>query len=590
MELQYQQFRKADIIEKVCVRIASTFTSNGNPSCYVSLQDIRDAFPDAARFKLNGLPIPFFIDPNGNRIEPPCIAFYPNKVLDVITEAPQPNNININSNSNSNNSNIYSNTVIHLPGLRKPGNQASQESLLPLSNLIQSFNLFLITPSDTQIEAINSNLEKIAELLLEASKKDEKINLLEAQAKGDTMNNLLLEVKEKDDKIVSLLLEAKDKGDDILRLQDKVLCLQDKILKLQSEAKEKDDKVQHHSTYKESGEKVLENAMKTNGGSYDLHLGKATITLKSRDRAEEFFNALTNAKRVYDLDVTFDWDWTETDLAAFGSALTLSSISILRLGLGRSQGNTSKKVVSTSKGHETLARIIELSNMKMIHIVLPPDLIKLLILWPRRPPHLHKLTFEMGFHSIGASGLPVLVNSLKTSTTLAILNLENNLIRVDGTVALSEALRTNTSLTALNLCRNAVEDKGAVALSEALKTNTTLTILELGSNSIGVKGAIALSAALKANNTLTILDLSSNSIGKKGSLALSEALKVNTSLITLNLGKTLIENQGILALSKALKVNKTLITLDLKGNTIGEKGALALSEATKARTTLTIHK
>ncbi|KAF9901198.1 hypothetical protein BX616_002343, partial [Lobosporangium transversale] len=570
-EHQYQQFRKADIIEKVCVRIASTFASNGSSSCHVSLQDIQDVFPDAQQFKLDELPIPFLIDPNGNRyitdydgpyqsclgstgklnlaytylfirIEPPCIAFYPHKVLDVITERSQFDNSNNSNNSNNssnrntcncncscNNSNSSSNNhsdaAIHLAISRRSTNLASQDPLLPLDNLIQSFNSFLTSRNNTQIEAINSNLEKLAELLLGAKEKDDKmINMLETK---ETMTNLL-ETKEE---MINLLLETEEKNNEMIKLQDK-------MLKMQLEAREeKDDKIQHQaldkftilqkhahailtqglephecpiprlfiilpvdhtkwdsmnvlknkfrlhflcecgnhtamaskstesqihitkhkgyeirdckgffhkygkymfillqwlklgmlssaplncsidymetfskkypalnnittiddyegleeadlqqlgaflrvddegdqfgnlyrittesghvkwvcfqhyrSAYKEKEQKAFENAVKVNGAKYDPHLGKVIATLKSRDKVIGFFDALTNARRVYELDITFDCDWAEPDLVVLEKALAALNVSTLRLGLERASG----KADSTPLRYQTL--------------------------------------------------------------------------------------------------------------------------------------------------------------------------------------------------------------------------------------------
>ncbi|ORZ21956.1 hypothetical protein BCR41DRAFT_369424 [Lobosporangium transversale] len=344
------------------------------------------------------------------------------------------------------------------------------------------------------------------------------------------------------------------------------------------------------SIYEEKEQKAFVNAVEMNSGKYNAHLGKVVITLASRDRARGFFDALTTARCIYDLDITFGWDWTEIDLEVFENALAMSNVSNLRLGLIRTQGNTDIKVPLTSARYERLIRIIELGNMKTIHITLSLDLIKLLSLQPRRSSHLHKLTYEVNAKSAGAIGLQGLVNSLKASTALTALNLEWNSIGKEGALAalaLLEALKTNATLTNLNLGSNSIEKEGAQALSEALKTNATLTTLNLWGNSIGEEGALALSEALKANATLTNLDLWDNSIGEEGALALSEALKTNVTLTTLNLGRNSIGKEGALALSEALKTNATLTTLNLRDNSIGKEGALALSEALKTNATLT---
>ncbi|ORZ28524.1 hypothetical protein BCR41DRAFT_391991 [Lobosporangium transversale] len=758
-EHQYQQFRRAGIIEKV-------------PSQAMATQPAI--------------------------VEPPCIGFYPYKILDVITEAPQlsssdsssssteasnanTSNTSIDANTSTNstdntncscNNNSNHNTVIHLPTLRKSSKQASQDTLLPLSNLIQSFNSLLTTRNNAYIEVISSNLEKVADVLLEAKEKDDKVA------------NLLLETKEKDselhklkDKMLNLVLETKEKDSEMFKLQEK-------MFKLQLEAKEKDDIIQHQgpdklatlqkhvhailkqnvelheyviprlfiilpvdhtkwdptnvlknkirvhflcecgdhtamtsknsqkplhitkhdgyeirssteffrkygkhmfillqwlklrmsssatlapspdltdagidcsidymealskedpglsniatiddydglkgsdfqnvwtslrtndedrqfgnlyrimsetgrakwvcldhccSMYEEKEQKAFVSAVEVNSGKYNGHLGKVTITLRSRKRAKGLFDALSRSRRVYELDITFGWDWTEIDLEAFENALAVSSVSNLRLGLARTQRNAGTKDSSIPARYERLIRIIELSNMKTIHITLSQDLMKLLGLGPAKLAHLHKLTFGVKARSIGASELQGLVNSLKTNTALTTLDLTNNSIFDKEVLTLSEALKTNITLAILDLSDNSIGDKGALSLSEALKVNSSLTSLTLGSNSIGDKGALALSEALKVNSSLMTLNLSYNSIEDEGALALSEALKVNTSLITLDLSDNSIEDEGALALSEALKVTSSLMSLDLSYNSIEDEGALALSEALKVTSNL----
>ncbi|KAF9898425.1 hypothetical protein BX616_004046, partial [Lobosporangium transversale] len=515
-KLHFQQFRENKTIEKVCVRTVSSPGNNDASSLFVSLQDIRDVFPNALRFKLNGDPIPFLIDLEGNRIEPPRIAFYPDEVLDVIAEVPQ----FCNSNSNA---------AYHSLASRESEKLTSQDVLFTLSTLTQSLTKF------SQNE--NTNFEKITKMLQAAEEKEDRIIKLqmEAKEKEDKMIKLQLEAKEKEDKMIQLQLEAKEKEDKMIKLQLEAREKDDKIYKLQLEAKEKDDKmlkmqkealslqhqaldrlvilqkhaeailiqnfelheypiprlfiilpvdrtnwnpiyilrnrfrlhflcecgdhsvkankniqnqmhlarhegyevqnsteffrkygkymiillrwlkvgmslisaasqtpvsdlldagidysldfmealsvehpvlnnlntiddyealegadlrqlstflqindedrqlgnlyrvttetghvkwvcVDHYrSTYREKEQEAFKNVVEVNHGKYDPHLGKVVIKLRSRTRAEEFFTTLTNAKHIYEVDITFDWDWAKTDLEALENGLKRSS-------------------------------------------------------------------------------------------------------------------------------------------------------------------------------------------------------------------------------------------------------------------------
>ncbi|KAF9432967.1 hypothetical protein BGZ76_010044, partial [Entomortierella beljakovae] len=248
----------------------------------------------------------------------------------------------------------------------------------------------------------------------------------------------------------------------------------------------------YRSTYQEKKQMAFANIVEVNGGQYDSEFGKATIKLKSRIMAEEFFTALCEAKHVYELDVTFDWGCSRTDLENLKDSLRRSGVSILRLDLQQFQENPARKILSSSTRYETLSHIIEHANMKVIHIVLSNDFIKLLSLQPESLSHLHKLSIEMSFKLIVEKEIQTLVSLLNSSTILTGLDLSHSSIGNKGASELSEVLKANTNLTTLNLADNDIWNEGASALSGGLKTNTALTTLNLDYNIIGNEGAMAL--------------------------------------------------------------------------------------------------
>ncbi|OAQ23034.1 hypothetical protein K457DRAFT_1911315 [Linnemannia elongata AG-77] len=328
--------------------------------------------------------------------------------------------------------------------------------------------------------------------------------------------------------------------------------------------------------YKERDQEAFATAVELNGGHYDPHLGRVTVSLGSKIQAAGFFDALAKAKRVDELIVIFNWEGIMSDLETFGDILKSANISILRLDLRRFRASFSSKLLPTSTRQQVLARLINLPSMKIIHIVLPISLFKLASLKPTGLSPPPRLSFGMALGPGDRMEIGKIVEKLKTNSTLTTLDLFNNSIGDSGAVVLSKALKTNSTLTTLDLSGNSIGDKGAVALSEALKTNSTMTTLDLSGNSIGDKGAVALFEALKTNSTLITLDLWSNSIGDNGAVALFEALKTNSTMTTLDLSGNSIRENGVLALSEALKTNSALTTLDLSGNSIGDNGAVAL--------------
>ncbi|KAG0375255.1 hypothetical protein BGX24_009350 [Mortierella sp. AD032] len=345
--------------------------------------------------------------------------------------------------------------------------------------------------------------------------------------------------------------------------------------------------IDHFSeNYQESTAEDFQRMLDSIGGSFDKSIGRVEVTLRSRVLGEQFFLALGKARSVFELDIVFNWACTTGDLELLEGALKKSRVSILRLDIR--QFRTSN-LSSTSAQYGVLLRIKGLPNMRIIHITLSKDVVKLLIIQPKTPSWHCKLSIEVAPGSVGGKQIAAQAEVLKTNSTLTTLNLQNNSIGDDGAKALAEALKINSTLTTLNLYSNSIGDDGAKALAEALKMNSALTTLNLYNNSIGDDGAKALAEALKMNSTLTTLDLQNNKIGFPGTVALilAEALKTNSILTTLDLQDNRIGDDGAKALAEALKTNSTLTTLDLQDNRIGDDGAKALAEALKTNSTLT---
>ncbi|KAF9576927.1 hypothetical protein EC968_000052 [Mortierella alpina] len=358
----------------------------------------------------------------------------------------------------------------------------------------------------------------------------------------------------------------------------------------------------YRENYNQTAVAAFRRTVKSLEGSFDENNGLVKVQPRSRESANQLYSALRNSRSVHELDIDFDWACTATDLKALVDALSISAIAILHVDVQQFRPSFTNKLSSISTRYEVLHRLMDLPNMRSIHIVLPKDLNNLSDFTPKRPSHLRKLSFAMvvgpkvRIHAeipetgcmtttwhlwtywMGSKGAKALADALNILTRL---HLSYNSIGDHGAQALSGVLKSNSTLTTLELESNSIGDNGAQALSEALKTNSTLTTLDLNSNSIGNNGAQALSEALKRNSTLTNLNLGFNSIGDQGAQALSEALKVNSTLTTLRLWYNSIGDNGAQALSDALKINSTLASLELKGNSIGDHGAQALSAALK---------
>ncbi|KAF9276164.1 hypothetical protein BGZ68_010214 [Mortierella alpina] len=345
--------------------------------------------------------------------------------------------------------------------------------------------------------------------------------------------------------------------------------------------------------YKEVEEHVLAYAVVANRGRYQPQLGKLSVTLGSSLKAAKFFNALAKAGHVDDLDISFDWDCSKSDLEVFEKALkngsgalelckSLKNNSTLReLHLaGNSIGDSGARAISEALKTNSTLIILDLvgNSIKDDGARALSEALKI---------NLTLTSLDLRSNLIGYDGFLILFEVARTNPTMTTLDLRGNLIVDNSALAFSDALRTNSTMLTLDLYHSSVGDQGARVLAVAVKTYSTITALDLGSNYIGDNGTVALAGALKTNTSLITLDLRVNSIGDSGALALSEALKTNSTLTVLNLGWNFIKDSGVLALSKALKINSSLTTLYLSFNSIGCMGARAMSKALKRNSSLT---
>ncbi|KAF9203882.1 hypothetical protein BGZ49_005920, partial [Haplosporangium sp. Z 27] len=234
----YQRIQLGNTIEEVCIRT----TPNNDPSSYhVLLHDIQDVFQNARRLKRNGHPVPFLVNPDGERerertdrslsptrIKPLRIAFYPNDILEVITDPPQ------------------SIALVLSPTIRKLYIQSSQHLLLSSSNLLQSFNSSRDAGEFEKMEMIKSNLiqhlSDIEKHMAASNENSQEMKNIQSQIK-----NLLLEAKEKDDRMLALQLEAKEKDDKMTLMQNQMIDMQKQALDLQNQALDRLAILQKHA-------------------------------------------------------------------------------------------------------------------------------------------------------------------------------------------------------------------------------------------------------------------------------------------------------------------------------------------------------
>ncbi|KAL7459132.1 hypothetical protein ACHAWC_010847 [Mediolabrus comicus] len=198
-------------------------------------------------------------------------------------------------------------------------------------------------------------------------------------------------------------------------------------------------------------------------------------------------------------------------------------------------------------------------------------------------PRLQKLV--LCFNSIDDEGLRALVDGMQNCHSLTELDLEgNDLITADGFSSLSTLFQSeHCHLKHLDVSYMNMGDVGVVrTISTGLASLTSLEKLHFSGNSIGDDGARALGAELVNLRSLEDLNLGDNSIGDVGASALAAGLVNLRSLEDLNLGENSIGDDGARALAAGLKNLQSLETLNLSSNSIGSTGATAIGAGLKS--------
>ncbi len=175
----------------------------------------------------------------------------------------------------------------------------------------------------------------------------------------------------------------------------------------------------------------------------------------------------------------------------------------------------------------------------------------------------------------------LLENLLRNATHLEVLNLLGNQLSCNAR-GLSDALTHNYSLRHLNMCNNVLDEQTTMALATALRHNTVLECLFIPVNHAADAGARALGQALAVNTTLKTLDISSNMITLKGFQELCEGMKDNSTLQTLSMSRNVHVIKGMSAQTLAL-IRVRTISLSYCG-LLDDEGCI-LAEALKLNTT-----
>ena len=177
-----------------------------------------------------------------------------------------------------------------------------------------------------------------------------------------------------------------------------------------------------------------------------------------------------------------------------------------------------------------------------------------------------------GLYADKKSGLQLVIESLKTNSTITTINLSNCGIGNKMAKIIADSLFENVTLQELYLDNNLIKNEGIKALAKALRQHPCLKVANLASNKkIEKEGWIYFFNALSSNPGLHHLNLDSCEIGDKEAKAISKMLESNVTLEELILSNNRITVKGMTCLSESLNEHPSIKVLDLAGNRIALK-------------------
>lgn len=181
------------------------------------------------------------------------------------------------------------------------------------------------------------------------------------------------------------------------------------------------------------------------------------------------------------------------------------------------------------------------------------------------------ISVEFAWNFYSENEMLIIINALKSNTSLQVLGLDGSIFNYDTIKSLAEILRHNYTLTtlSLNFCVGMIDFYKIVKSVGINKSLKRLELREVGFGSLKNSSNImfALSAALKNTSTLEYLDIGGNSINAEHVHILVTGLKYNTSITKLILGSNNMRadgfKNGAYAIADMLRINSTLQVLDI---------------------------
>ena len=190
-------------------------------------------------------------------------------------------------------------------------------------------------------------------------------------------------------------------------------------------------------------------------------------------------------------------------------------------------------------------------------------------------------SLDISGNNIGIEGNRAMGRMLKNTSSLRELNFTDTCRNGGHILPLLEGLKESFYLKILDLSHNGVDDQGSAILGAILSMTSSLESLNVSWNNISARGAEDFMEGLRECYTLKKLNFSWNSLSGAAAHAFRNVLEANESLVYLDVTNTSIGLPEAKIIAKGLKRNKTLQVLHIGKNSYLSPGAQAFLKATR---------
>ena len=127
--------------------------------------------------------------------------------------------------------------------------------------------------------------------------------------------------------------------------------------------------------YQEKAAIAFHDAVNALHGTFDENVGRLEVRLTSKVQADQFYVALENARSVYELKLHLNWETTQNDFKRLRNALPKTSIAVLALDLGDTDGPTSD-ILNRNQRYDPILGIMRHPSIQSFTIRGPRNLSK----------------------------------------------------------------------------------------------------------------------------------------------------------------------------------------------------------------------